>query len=150
MDEDGLPIVGSGIDLTKVSGCSPRCFCRCLCRVYTECSGFIDSVYSYQVPAIQQRRIVAFLNQFIVHTVRFLNRFSTVCEEVANAKANAINLMSSCISFFFFILGMYLGWSRNSRDEPILSFNEPIRHPMIHNFYLYMYSDGLFMHISIF
>ncbi|MCJ8736249.1 hypothetical protein PDJAM_G00256900 [Pangasius djambal] len=50
MDEDGLPIVGSGVDLTKV-------------------------------PAIQQRRIVAFLNQFIVHTVRFLNRFSTVCEE---------------------------------------------------------------------
>lgn len=50
MDEDGLPIVGSGIDLTKV-------------------------------PAIQQRRIVAYLNQFIVHTVRFLNRFSVVCEE---------------------------------------------------------------------
>ncbi|KAJ8392344.1 hypothetical protein AAFF_G00077080 [Aldrovandia affinis] len=50
MDEDGLPLVGSGIDLTKV-------------------------------PAIQQKRIVAFLNQFIVHTVRFLNRFSTVCEE---------------------------------------------------------------------
>ena len=35
-----------------------------------------------QVPAIQQRRVVAHLNQFIVHTVRFLNRFSTVCEEV--------------------------------------------------------------------
>ncbi|XP_017266951.1 WASH complex subunit 3 [Kryptolebias marmoratus] len=50
MDEDGLPIVGSGVDLTKV-------------------------------PAIHQRRIVAFLNQFVVHTVRFLNRFSTVCEE---------------------------------------------------------------------
>ncbi|CAG02434.1 unnamed protein product, partial [Tetraodon nigroviridis] len=50
MDEDGLPIVGSGVDLTKV-------------------------------PAIQQRRIVAYLNQFVVHTVRFLNRFSIVCEE---------------------------------------------------------------------
>lgn len=50
MDEDGLPIVGSGVDLTKV-------------------------------PAIQQRRVVAFLNQFVVHTVQFLNRFSTVCEE---------------------------------------------------------------------
>ncbi|XP_028254950.1 WASH complex subunit 3 [Parambassis ranga] len=50
MDEDGLPIVGSGVDLTKV-------------------------------PAIQQRRVVACLNQFVVHTVRFLNRFSTVCEE---------------------------------------------------------------------
>uniref|UniRef100_A0A3Q4ACX5 WASH complex subunit 3 n=1 Tax=Mola mola TaxID=94237 RepID=A0A3Q4ACX5_MOLML len=34
MDEDGLPIVGSGVDLT-------------------------------QVPAIQQRRIVAYLNQFV-------------------------------------------------------------------------------------
>ncbi|KAM3587632.1 uncharacterized protein V6R79_010687 [Siganus canaliculatus] len=50
MDEDGLPIVGSGVDLTKV-------------------------------PAIHQRRVVAYLNQFVVHTVRFLNRFSTVCEE---------------------------------------------------------------------
>lgn len=50
MDEDGLPIVGSGVDLTKV-------------------------------PAIQQRKIVAYLNQFVAHTVRFLNRFSTVCEE---------------------------------------------------------------------
>lgn len=35
-----------------------------------------------QVPAIQQKRTVAFLNQFVVHTVQFLNRFSTVCEEV--------------------------------------------------------------------
>ncbi|XP_056132260.1 WASH complex subunit 3 [Lampris incognitus] len=50
MDEDGLPIVGYGVDLTKV-------------------------------PAIQQRRMVAHLNQFVVQTVRFLNRFSTVCEE---------------------------------------------------------------------
>ncbi|KAF6122571.1 WASH complex subunit 3 [Phyllostomus discolor] len=50
MDEDGLPLMGSGIDLTKV-------------------------------PAIQQKRTVAFLNQFVVHTIQFLNRFSTVCEE---------------------------------------------------------------------
>ncbi|XP_060695580.1 WASH complex subunit 3 [Hemiscyllium ocellatum] len=50
MDADGLPLVGSGIDLLRV-------------------------------PAIQQQRTVAFLNQFIAHTVRFLNRFSTVCEE---------------------------------------------------------------------
>lgn len=38
--------------------------------------------YLIQVPAIQQKRTVAFLNQFVVHTVQFLNRFSTVCEEV--------------------------------------------------------------------
>ncbi|XP_029019249.1 WASH complex subunit 3 [Betta splendens] len=50
MDEDGLPLVGSGVDLTTV-------------------------------PAIQERKIVAYLNQFVVHTVQFLNRFSTVCEE---------------------------------------------------------------------
>uniref|UniRef100_A0A8I3WNE4 WASH complex subunit 3 n=1 Tax=Callithrix jacchus TaxID=9483 RepID=A0A8I3WNE4_CALJA len=37
--------------------------------------------YVTQVPAIQQKRTVAFLNQFVVHTVQFLNRFSTVCEE---------------------------------------------------------------------
>ncbi|XP_039194110.1 WASH complex subunit 3 isoform X2 [Crotalus tigris] len=53
MDEDGLPLVGSGIDLTKV-------------------------------PAIQQKRTVAFLNQFVVHTVQFLNRFSTICEELSS------------------------------------------------------------------
>uniref|UniRef100_A0A8C0CHP6 WASH complex subunit 3 n=1 Tax=Balaenoptera musculus TaxID=9771 RepID=A0A8C0CHP6_BALMU len=50
MDEDGLPLTWSGIDLTKV-------------------------------PAIQQKRTVAFLNQFVVHTVQFLNPFSAVCEE---------------------------------------------------------------------
>eukprot|EP00066_Takifugu_rubripes_P007364 XP_003972833.1 PREDICTED: WASH complex subunit CCDC53-like [Takifugu rubripes] len=50
MDEDGLPLMGSGVDL-------------------------------HMVPAIQQRRIVAFFNQFVVHTVRFVNRFAIVCEE---------------------------------------------------------------------
>ena len=50
MHADGLPLMGSGIDLTKV-------------------------------PAIQQKRMVAFLKQFVVHAVEFLNLFSTVCEE---------------------------------------------------------------------
>ncbi|CAH1800206.1 unnamed protein product [Owenia fusiformis] len=50
MDEDGLPIVGTGIDLSKVG-------------------------------AINQKRTLAFLNHFITHTVRFLNRFSCVCED---------------------------------------------------------------------
>ena len=52
------------------------------CVVYV--SSCTDHVYFYvkQVPAIQQKRTVAFLNQFVVHTVQFLNRFSTVCEEV--------------------------------------------------------------------
>ncbi|KAK2834663.1 hypothetical protein Q7C36_015364 [Tachysurus vachellii] len=67
MDEDGLPIVGSGIDLTKV-------------------------------PAIQQRRIVTFLNQFIVHTVRFLNRFSTVCEEKLSTISLRIQQIETTLS----------------------------------------------------
>ncbi|XP_078000269.1 WASH complex subunit 3-like [Glandiceps talaboti] len=50
MDEDGLPLVGAGVDLTKVE-------------------------------AIHQKRMLAFLNHFITHTVRFLNKFSCVCEE---------------------------------------------------------------------
>ncbi|KAL4601631.1 WASH complex subunit CCDC53 isoform X1 [Arapaima gigas] len=67
MDEDGLPIVGSGVDLTKV-------------------------------PAIQQKRMVAFLNQFIVHTVRFLNRFSTVCEEKLAAVSLRIQQIETTLS----------------------------------------------------
>ena len=46
-DEDGLPLMGSGIGLTKV-------------------------------PAIQQKRTVAFLSEFAMHTVQFLNRFSSL------------------------------------------------------------------------
>uniref|UniRef100_A0A2K5YP44 WASH complex subunit 3 n=1 Tax=Mandrillus leucophaeus TaxID=9568 RepID=A0A2K5YP44_MANLE len=34
-----------------------------------------------KVPTLQQKRTVGFLNQFVVHTVQFLNCFSVVCEE---------------------------------------------------------------------
>uniref|UniRef100_A0A8C3DD90 WASH complex subunit 3 n=2 Tax=Corvus moneduloides TaxID=1196302 RepID=A0A8C3DD90_CORMO len=67
MDEDGLPIVGSDIDLTKV-------------------------------PAIQQKRTVAFLNQFVVHTVQFLNRFSTVCEEKLSALSLRIQQIETTLN----------------------------------------------------
>ncbi|KAG8439444.1 hypothetical protein GDO86_005596 [Hymenochirus boettgeri] len=67
MDEDGLPIVGSGIDLTKV-------------------------------PAIQQKRTVAFLNQFVVHSVQFLNRFSTVCEEKLSALSLRIQQIETTLN----------------------------------------------------
>ncbi|XP_030844300.1 WASH complex subunit 3-like [Strongylocentrotus purpuratus] len=49
MDADGLPLVGPGVDLTKVG-------------------------------AIHSKRMLAFLNHFIIHTTRFLNKFSCVCE----------------------------------------------------------------------
>ncbi|XP_030070728.1 WASH complex subunit 3 isoform X2 [Microcaecilia unicolor] len=67
MDQDGLPIVGSGIDLTKV-------------------------------PAIQQKRTVAFLNQFVVHTVQFLNRFSRVCEEKLSALSLRIQQIETTLN----------------------------------------------------
>ncbi|RLW00290.1 hypothetical protein DV515_00009204 [Chloebia gouldiae] len=67
MDEDGLPIVGSGIDLTKV-------------------------------PAIQQKRTVAFLNQFVVHTVQFLNCFSTICEEKLSALSLRIQQIETTLN----------------------------------------------------
>uniref|UniRef100_A0A674MXH3 WASH complex subunit 3 n=1 Tax=Takifugu rubripes TaxID=31033 RepID=A0A674MXH3_TAKRU len=66
MDEDGLPLMGSGVDL-------------------------------HMVPAIQQRRIVAFFNQFVVHTVRFVNRFAIVCEEVR-----------ACLFSFVYLLHLQL------------------------------------------
>lgn len=46
-----------------------------------------------QVPAIQQRRIVAFFNQFVVHTVRFVNRFAIVCEEVRACLFSFVSLL---------------------------------------------------------
>lgn len=59
MDADGLPLVGPGVDYTKVE-------------------------------AIQQKRIVAFLNHFVTHTAKFLNRFSSVCEEKLEHMSNRI------------------------------------------------------------
>ncbi|KAL3883424.1 hypothetical protein ACJMK2_029689 [Sinanodonta woodiana] len=50
MDADGLPLVGPGVNYTKVE-------------------------------ALNQKRIIAFLNHFITHSASFLNRFSCVCEE---------------------------------------------------------------------
>ncbi|XP_063165575.1 WASH complex subunit 3 isoform X2 [Candoia aspera] len=82
MDEDGLPLVGSGIDLTKV-------------------------------PAIQQKRTVAFLNQFVVHTVQFLNRFSTVCEE----KLSALSLRIQQIETMLNILDAKLSSVPGLEDE---------------------------------
>ncbi|XP_028672322.1 WASH complex subunit 3 [Erpetoichthys calabaricus] len=89
MDEDGLPIVGSGIDLTKV-------------------------------PAIQQKRIVAFLNQFIVHTVQFLNRFSSVCEE----KLSSISLRIQQIETTLNILEAKLSSIPGLEDVKIESINQ--------------------------
>ncbi|KAK3096490.1 hypothetical protein FSP39_000680 [Pinctada imbricata] len=47
-------------------------------------------VWCLKVEAIQQKRTIAFLNHFINHTVRFLNRFSCVCEEKLEHMANRI------------------------------------------------------------
>ncbi|KAJ3612465.1 hypothetical protein NHX12_020740 [Muraenolepis orangiensis] len=90
MDEDGLPIVGSGVDLTKV-------------------------------PAIQQRRVVAYLNQFVVHTVRFLNRFSTVCEE----KLSNISLRIQQIETTLSILEAKLSSIPGLDDVTIDSISQP-------------------------
>ena len=35
-----------------------------------------------QVPALDHKNTLVFLNKFITHTTQFLNKFSTVCEEV--------------------------------------------------------------------
>ncbi|XP_040416729.1 WASH complex subunit 3 isoform X2 [Cygnus olor] len=51
-----------------------------------------------EVPAIQQKRTVAFLNQFVVHTVQFLNRFSTVCEEKLSALSLRIQQIETTLN----------------------------------------------------
>ncbi|XP_056656624.1 WASH complex subunit 3-like [Monodelphis domestica] len=77
-DEDRLPLMGSGIDLTKV-------------------------------PAIQQKRTVAFLNQFVVHTVQFLNRFSTVCKEKPSALSLRIQQIETTLNILDAKLSSILG-----------------------------------------
>ncbi|KAL5010148.1 hypothetical protein ScPMuIL_012453 [Solemya velum] len=67
MDADGLPLVGAGIDYTKVE-------------------------------AIQQKRTIAFLNHFITHTAKFLNRFSCVCEEKLEKLSNRIQQLEITLS----------------------------------------------------
>uniref|UniRef100_A0A8C8B9M0 WASH complex subunit 3 n=1 Tax=Otus sunia TaxID=257818 RepID=A0A8C8B9M0_9STRI len=54
--------------------------------------------YLMQVPAIQQKRTVAFLNQFVVHTVQFLNHFSTVCEEKLSALSLRIQQIETTLN----------------------------------------------------
>ena len=36
----------------------------------------------FKVPALEHKNTLTFLNNFIIHTTQFLNKFSNVCEEV--------------------------------------------------------------------
>lgn len=45
------------------------------------CTSLTCFALCFQVEAINQKRTIAFINHFITHTSRFLNRFSCVCEE---------------------------------------------------------------------
>ena len=62
---------------------------------------------TFQVGAIHQKRTLAFLNHFISHTVRFLNRFSGVCEEKLEDLSGRLqriettmNILEAKVSFF--------------------------------------------------
>lgn len=37
-------------------------------------------LYKLKVPPIDQKRIVAFINHFVINTVEFLNKFAVNCE----------------------------------------------------------------------
>ncbi|XP_071493659.1 WASH complex subunit 3-like [Diadema antillarum] len=67
MDTDGLPLVGPGVDLTKVG-------------------------------AIHSKRMLAFLNHFIIHTTRFLNKFSCVCEQKLSDITTRIQRLETTIN----------------------------------------------------
>lgn len=64
MDADGLPLIGSGIDLSKVE-------------------------------PISHKRSLAMINHFIMHTVGFLNRFSSICEEKLEEMSQRIDRLST-------------------------------------------------------
>lgn len=94
MDADGLPIVGTGIDYTKVG-------------------------------AIHQKRTLAFLNHFITHTARFLNRFSCVCEQkLSNLSVRiqrletTMNILEAKISSVPGLEGVTAATSSSSQPTP--------------------------------
>ncbi|XP_046844736.1 WASH complex subunit 3-like [Xenia sp. Carnegie-2017] len=51
-----------------------------------------------KVGSIQQKRIVAFINHFVAHTVNFLNRFSCVCEEKLSDLSNRLQRVDVTMS----------------------------------------------------
>ena len=53
---------------------------------------------SFQVGAIHQKRTIAFLNHFITHTARFLNRFSCVCEDKLSTLSLRIQRLETTMS----------------------------------------------------
>ena len=71
MDEHGLPIVGTGVDYTKVNQ-----------LVYT-LNGLLSRIW-LQVPALEHKNTLVYLNSFVTQTAQFLNRFSAACEEVCS------------------------------------------------------------------
>lgn len=55
-------------------------------------------LFGSQVGPINHKRTLAFLNHFITHSVRFLNRFSCVCEEVSiYHKSELLTLLQKCL-----------------------------------------------------
>ena len=38
-----------------------------------------------KIPPLEHRNTLLMLNQFIMHTAKFLNRFASVCEEVSTS-----------------------------------------------------------------
>ena len=70
--------------------------------------------FSLQCEAIYQKRTLAFLNHFVTHTVRFLNKFSGVCEEKLESLSYRIqrleimmNILEAKVSLFFFFFFAY-------------------------------------------
>ena len=53
-----------------------------------------------QVPALEHKNTLTFLNNFVIHTTQFLNKFSNVCEEV-RAHFQVFSDLQVCINFAF-------------------------------------------------
>ena len=51
-----------------------------------------------QVPALDHKNTLVFLNKFITHTTQFLNKFSTVCEEVGPYTIDNRDVVTSLLS----------------------------------------------------
>ena len=103
-------------------------FFFCVTRLIT-CNNFV-----LKVGPLNHKRTLAFLNHFITHTVRFLNRFSCVCEEVQMIELCALNMVrviTRAQAFgrdelenadrIFFLLVFFCWASENCKSVPVSS-----------------------------
>ncbi|XP_012283817.1 WASH complex subunit 3 [Orussus abietinus] len=82
----------------------------------------VDPTIDYtQVPPIHQKRTITFINQFIIHTVTFLNKFALSCEEKLFEFENKLQRVEASLEILESQLSSIPGLQNESQSSMHLS-----------------------------